>query len=57
MTSPNKATTIKPTAAIASEQITRFAADNGITRSMGYTGICWDNVAESFFATLKTEFY
>ncbi|TFC43085.1 hypothetical protein E3T26_12350 [Cryobacterium sp. TMT1-21] len=42
----------------ASEQITLFAAKNGITRSMRYTGICWDNaMAESFFATLKTEFY
>ena len=42
----------------ASEQITLFAAQNGITRSMGYTGICWDNaMAESFFATLNTEFY
>lgn len=41
-----------------SDQITRFAAANGITRSMGSTGICWDNaMAESFFATLKTEFY
>jgi len=42
----------------ASVQITEFAAANGITRSMGLTGICWDNaMAESFFATLKTEFY
>jgi putative transposase len=42
----------------ASAQITEFAAANGITRSMGKTGVCWDNaMAESFFATLKTEFY
>lgn len=42
----------------ASAQITEFATRNGVTRSMGYTGVCWDNaMAESFFATLKTEFY
>ncbi len=42
----------------ASEQITLFAAQNGITRSMGYTGICGDNaMAECFFATVKTEVY
>ena len=42
----------------ASAQITQFASENGITRSMGLTGICWDNaMAESFFATFKTEFF
>jgi len=42
----------------ASEQLTVFAKANRITRSMGRTGVCWDNaMAESFFATLKTEFY
>jgi putative transposase len=40
-----------------SEQISKFATENGITRSMGLTGICWDAMAESFFATLKAEYY
>lgn len=26
----------------ASAQITAFAAEHGLTRSMGYTGVCWD---------------
>jgi transposase InsO family protein len=42
----------------ASSQITTFADAHGLTRSMGDTGVCWDNaMAESFFATLKSEFY
>jgi IS30 family transposase len=42
----------------ASEQITTFATANGKTRSMGLTGILLGHaMAESFFATLKTEFY
>jgi transposase InsO family protein len=28
---------------------------HGVRQSMGKTGICWDNAAESFFATLKRE--
>ena len=31
---------------------------HGIKQSVGRTGVCWDNaMAESFWATLKTEFY
>lgn len=42
----------------ASNQIREWAGDNGIIRSMGATGVAWDNaMAESFFATLKTEYY
>ncbi len=32
----------------ASEQITRFATANGITRSMGRTGVCWDKDLVSY---------
>lgn len=35
-----------------------FTARNSIRRSVGRTGVCWDNAAaESFFATLKNEMY
>lgn len=34
----------------------QMCANSGISRSMGSTGVCWDNaVAETFFATLKKE--
>lgn len=34
----------------------KFCRDNKIRRSMGRTGVCWDNaVAESFFASYKKE--
>jgi transposase InsO family protein len=40
----------------ASEIYQRALASNGIQSSMSRKGDCWDNaVAESFFATLKTE--
>jgi len=36
----------------------QLCARNGVARSMGSTGVCWDNaVAETFFATLKKELY
>lgn len=35
-----------------------WCATNRVSRSMGRTGVCWDNAAaESFFATLKNEMY
>jgi transposase InsO family protein len=41
-----------------SEQIAEACADLPVLRSMGRTGVCWDNAAaESFWSTLKTEFY
>ena len=39
-----------------SAQFATLATDLGVTLSVGRTGVCWDNaVAESFFATIKTE--
>lgn len=41
-----------------SEQIADACRDLPVLRSMGRTGVCWDNAAaESFWSTLKTEFY
>jgi putative transposase len=41
-----------------SQQIADACADLPVLRSMGRTGVCWDNAAaESFWSTLKTEFY
>lgn len=41
-----------------SREVTDFAADNDLLCSVGATGVCWDNaMAESFWATLKVEFY
>jgi len=57
-TRPTESSSI-PTAAPAqytSEQFDRYCRKNGIRRSLGRTGICYDNaVAESFFATYKKE--
>jgi putative transposase len=41
-----------------SAEFDAFTAGHRIRRSMGRTGVCWDNAAaESFFATLKNEMY
>jgi transposase InsO family protein len=50
-----------PTAAprqYTSGQIADLCAGLGLLQSVGRTGVCWDNApAESFWSTLKTEFY
>lgn len=41
-----------------SAQIADTAVELGLLRSMGRTGVCWDNAgAESFWSTLKAEYY
>jgi transposase InsO family protein len=41
-----------------SSEFARHCKANRIQRSVGRTGVCWDNAAaESFFATLKNEMY
>ena len=41
-----------------SEQIAKAAGELGLLRSMGRTGVCWDNAAaESFWSTFKNEYY
>jgi putative transposase len=41
-----------------SRQVAQFAAEHDLACSAGVTGVCWDNaMAESFWATLKVEFY
>lgn len=41
-----------------SAQIADAASDLGVMRSMGRTGVCWDNAAaETFWSTPKAEFY
>ena len=41
-----------------SAQLARFAGEHNLIRSVGRTAVCWDNAqAESFWATLKVEFY
>lgn len=41
-----------------STEFDTFTANNKIRRSLGRTGVCWDNAAaESFFASLKNEMF
>ena len=48
----------RPRMQYTSAQIADLCADLGLLQSVGRTGVCWDNAAtESFWSTLKTEFY
>jgi len=41
-----------------SSQLADAASELGVLRSMGRTGVCWDNAAaESFWSTFKNEYY
>lgn len=41
-----------------SQAFAAWCEANGVTRSLGRTGVCWDNAApESFFASLKSDCY
>lgn len=41
-----------------SAQLAEAAAELGVLRSMGRTGVCWDNAAaESFWSVFKNEYY
>ena len=41
-----------------SGEFAAFCAKRGLRRSLGRTGVCWDNaVAEAFFAALKNDLY
>ena len=41
-----------------SAEFAEFCTNHHVQRSVGRTGVCWDNAAaESFFATLKNEMY
>lgn len=41
-----------------SKQVADLARDVDVLRSMGRTGVCWDNAqAESFWSTFKNEYY